>query len=72
MAKSNRLPIAETNAMPTVSKPSADDRELEMKYRAEDALRDIERAENHKSDKNLMKYVKQAAKTKIKAMKKIC
>jgi hypothetical protein len=41
----------------------------ERKYRAEDALRDIERAEKHRSDKSLMKDVKECAKEKMKAYK---
>ncbi|MDE2031378.1 MAG: hypothetical protein KGI58_03935 [Patescibacteria group bacterium] len=46
--------------------------EREKRYRAEDALRDIERAEKHKKDRNLMKDVKALAKEKIKTMNKIC
>lgn len=68
MAKKT-LPIAKASvpAMPT-----AVDKEREMKRRAEDALRDIERAEGHKKDKELMKHVKKHAKEKIKSMSKIC
>lgn len=43
----------------------------ERKYRAEEALRDIERAEKHKSDKTLMKDVKACAKEKMKAYGKL-
>ena len=43
----------------------------ERKYRAEEALRDIERAEKHKSDKSLMKDVKSCAKEKMKAYGKL-
>lgn len=42
------------------------------KWRAEDALRDIERAEVHKRDSTLMKAVKQLAKDKVASLKKIC
>ena len=53
-------------------KMSAEDKERQRKYRAEDALRDIERAEAHKADKSLMKDVKCLAKEKMDAMKKLC
>ncbi len=43
----------------------------ERKWRAEDALRDIERAEKHKADKSLMKDVKACAKEKMKALSKV-
>lgn len=46
--------------------------ERERRYRAEDALRDIERAEGHKKNKDLMRDVKKVAKEKINTMKKIC
>ena len=52
----------------TVRKPSAD----EKKWRAQDALSDIERAETHKRDKELMGHVKALAKEKMCALKKIC
>lgn len=44
----------------------------ERKWKAEDALRDIERAEGHKRDKDLMKDVKSLAKEKVKSLNKIC
>ncbi len=44
----------------------------ERKYKAEDALRDIERAETHKRDKGLMSDVKKLAKEKVDSLKKIC
>lgn len=46
--------------------------EREKRYRAEDALRDIEKAEGHKKNKELMRDVKKVAKEKINTMKKIC
>lgn len=72
MAKANKLPT--TSSMPAaVPAPKSDKgyEERERKYRAEDALRDIERAEGHKGDKSLMKDVKQLAKAKIKSLGKI-
>ena len=54
--------------VPTAAK-SSDDRE--RKWKAEDALRDIERAEGHKRDKALMKDVKACAKEKIASLSKV-
>lgn len=54
---------------PTVSKDYDDERK---RYKAEDALRDLERAEGHKRNKSLMGDVKKLAKEKMQAMKKIC
>ena len=42
-----------------------------LKWRAQDALRDIERAEAHKQDKELMKHVKSMAKEKMDCLSKI-
>ena len=50
------------------AKASADD----IKWKAEDALRDIERAEGHKRDNELMEHVKKLAKEKMNNLKKIC
>ena len=50
------------------SKPSHD----EKRWRAEDALRDIERAEHHKRDKELMSHVKVIAKEKMANLSKVC
>lgn len=47
---------------------SADDR----KWRAQDALRDIQRAESYKGDKALMKDVKALAKEQMNNLKKFC
>lgn len=52
-------------------KTSVDYEARERKYKAEDALRDIERAEGHKRDRDLMKDVKKLAKDKIKSLGKI-
>ena len=68
MAKKNPLPV-EQSAMPTISKPDKDD---EMRSRARYALEDIERAEAHKNDKELMRHVKKAAREKVKNLKKVC
>jgi hypothetical protein len=44
----------------------------ERHWRAEDALRDIERAETHRRDKALMADVKKLASDKVASLKKIC
>jgi hypothetical protein len=70
MAKKPSLPIA--NMSTTSYKPSEEDKERSRRYRAEDALRDIERAEGHKADKDLMKDVKKLAGEKVKNLNKVC
>ena len=67
MAK-NSLPVATTSAPVETKRMEAE----EMKNRAKYALEDIERAEGHKRDKDLMKHVKKAAKDKMNSLKKIC
>jgi hypothetical protein len=47
------------------------DKERERRYRAEDALRAISRAEEVKADKGLMKDVKQLAREQADNLKKI-
>jgi len=76
MAKGlKKLPVAGTsnaaNGIEVSTKRSPDDEARERRYRAEDALRDLERAEGHKKDKNLMRDVKSMAKEKMAAMKKV-
>lgn len=44
----------------------------DSKYRAEDGLRTILRAEEIKRDKNLMKDIKQLAKKQSSDLKKVC
>lgn len=56
---------------PVASKKDVDYDARERKWKAEDALRDIERAEGHKRDKALMKDVKNCAKEKIKSLSSI-
>lgn len=69
----NRLPVAKVAIMPQPETPKqADYEKREKMYRAEDALRDIERANKHMADKSLMKDVKVLAKEKMKALGKLC
>lgn len=80
MAKS-KLP---TNKLPTTKavqstisdrpgpyKPSKQELDRDRRYKAEDACRDIERAEVHKQDKALMSDVRQIASEKIDSLKRI-
>lgn len=80
MAAKKGLPVAKGNKPVPVKivhdepKPAetAGYEARERKYRAEDALRDIERVEGHKRDKDLMRDVKGLAKEKMNSLKKIC
>lgn len=62
------VPVRIVNDAPEVAKSDGD---RERKWKAEDALRDIERAEGHKRDKSLMGDVKKLAKEKVNCLKKI-
>lgn len=66
---SKPIPVKIVNDEPKETK-SYEDRE--RKYKAEDALRDLERAEGHKRDKTLMSDVKKLAREKAESLKKIC
>jgi hypothetical protein len=72
----NKLPTTSKTPIPVrivhdTVKPSEPSKD-EMKWRAEDAMRDLEKAEKHKRDPELMKHVKAAAKEKMDSLKKIC
>ena len=71
MAKKNKLPVAKGSVAPAASPMAPGTVNDDMKWKAEDALRTIERAEMHKSDPKLMKHVKILAGDKMKAMQKI-
>ncbi len=68
-----KLPVAgESNASMGVEVgDTAKDEARERRYRAESALSDIERAEKHKGDKELMKDVRSCAREKMKAYGKL-
>jgi hypothetical protein len=63
----NKLPVAQ----PEVAVPSKDAKAQERRWRAEEALRCIDRAENFKQDKGLMKDVKALAKEQMSSLQKI-
>jgi len=79
MAKKMSLPVAKAggpvstaNAIEGPDRISVSELKERRRYMAEDALRDIERAEKHKRDAALMKDVKAMAKEKMASLKKIC
>lgn len=65
-ASKNALPIATADPV-----PSGKMKEQERRWRAEDALRSINRAEEFKQDKSLMKDVKALAKEQMASLSKI-
>lgn len=69
--KKNPLPVAKTSS-PVDVRPSKDYEAQERRYKAEEAMRTMERAEEFKKDKSLMKDIKGLAKEKIKNLGKIC
>ena len=52
--------------------PSAEDKARDRKYRAEDDIRTMQRAEEIRRDKERMKAVKDIAKEQMNGLKKIC
>lgn len=52
-------------------KPTKEDEARERRYRAEDALRTLSRAEEIRSDRGLMRDVKSHAKDQIKAVSRV-
>lgn len=55
-----------------INETSAINPDSDKKWRAQDALRDLERAAEHKRDAALMKDVKLLAREKVKSLKDIC
>lgn len=66
MATKNKLAKL-TNSTATVSPPREHEAQ-ERRYRAEEALRTITRAEEHKRDRSLMKDVKACAREQAKTL----
>lgn len=70
----NKLPTGLRSAPESTAvayKPNKQELDRERRYKAEDAMRDLERAEGHRKDKALMSDVKQLANEKIDCLKKI-
>lgn len=70
--KKKPIPVKIVNDEANKISTSPDSAARERKWKAEDALRDIERAEAHKRDKSLMADVKKLAQEKVKSLKDIC
>jgi len=77
-SKKTKMPVegiltvnASTQPQATIARDTKESDERERKYRAKSALEDIERAEEHKRDKALMKDVKACARDKMKAYGKL-
>lgn len=68
----SKLPTSHTATdRPEPYKPTKQELDERRRYRAEDAVRDLERAEGHKKDKDLMADVKQVCAEKIDSLKRI-
>lgn len=70
----NKLLSAGGGEMPapsTVAKVTAEDRERQRRYAAEDAIRTLTRADEIKADKRLMSDVRKCAKEQIKTVSKV-
>jgi hypothetical protein len=63
--------LADIPMMHTPMRSSKEDRARERRYQAEDALRTIARAEEHKANPSLMKTVKKIAAEHVRSMAKI-
>lgn len=63
-----------SRAMPVAVayKPSAAEKKEQMRYRAEDAIRTLTRAEEIRKDPTLMKAVKTHAQEQVKTMQSVC
>lgn len=71
MAKKSKLPIAKPPAdICTSYKPTKEDEARQRRYRAEDALRTMNQAEDYKKDKKLMADVKALANEQMSNLKK--
>lgn len=68
--KSNKLPIAKSNVAAVEYKRTKEDEARERRYRAEDGLRTLQRADEIKRDKQLCNDIKALAKEQVKAAQK--
>lgn len=75
MTSHSMKPVAKAagaKSRPTITSSIDTMRAEEKRWRAEDAMRDLMRAEDHKKDKGLMSEVKKMAQDKIKKMSGLC
>lgn len=73
MGKRGKLPKHDLPVAPSCieTKPTKEQVDRERRYRAEDALRALQRAAEVKQDSGLMKDVKNLAKEQMNSLKKI-
>lgn len=64
--------ISTSDDSPSRYERSAEDKARDRKYRAEDDIRTMQRAEEIKRDKERMKAMKDIAKEQMDGLKKIC
>ena len=72
--KTITLPVEKISNISVASSPNVakEDKEREKKWRAEDDIRTMQRAEEIKRDKERMKNMKSYAKSQMNDLKKIC
>lgn len=64
----NRLPVENSPCVAT--KPTKDDEARERRYRAQDALRTLQQADDYRQNKQLMGDIKALAKEQMETAKK--
>lgn len=69
--KASKLPVSMPSTSLGMCKPTRADVEREKRYRAEDALRSIQRADEVRKDKDLMRDVKQYVREQNKIVSKL-
>ena len=67
----NTLPIAKPDVSCSPSKPSKEQAAQERRWKAEDALRTIQRAKDYEKDKQLMNDVKSLAQEQMNSLKRV-
>jgi hypothetical protein len=65
-SKPSKPPVKSVNGLAAISPDDA------RRYRTEDAMRTLQRAEEHRKDKGLMRDVKAMAKQHVATMSKLC
>lgn len=68
----NKLMDKKRVAASAAAMPPAISPDQERKYRAQDAMRTLTRADEIRQDKSLMREVQKVAKEQMSALKKIC
>lgn len=68
MAKKSKTKLSDMVSAPAPYKMTAEDKEREKRYRAEEDIRTMQRAEEIKKDKERIKAMKDVANEQIKAL----